>query len=146
MASVPTTREEARAWLAKLHGIHDSLEAQQIDSMYAQDATLQFGNAPLVKGLDAIKAHFGGSYVVTASMEHQLKEYEIVGNRIWHTVEITIRVKGDATNEDIMFRAAAFSTILTEGPDAGKMDRYEIYADHSDLAKKFAAVFADAKE
>lgn len=63
-----------------------------------------------------------------------------MGERIWHTVEVTIRVKGDPRGDEVTFRAAAFATIVTQGVEAGKMDRYEIYADHTKLVEKLKSI------
>ncbi|CCF39842.1 hypothetical protein CH063_10567 [Colletotrichum higginsianum] len=140
MPSVPHTPEEVLAWLRRSHEVHDSLSVAEFHEIYSQDAQVKFANYPVAEGLDAIKQSFIPTFEKLAYMKHLIRQADKVDDRVWLTVDITYRAKGDPDSEDITIPAAGFATVVTEGEEAGKIKRFEVYIDSAPLLQKMEAV------
>ncbi|KAI1778981.1 hypothetical protein F4818DRAFT_437782 [Hypoxylon cercidicola] len=133
MAFVPKTRSEAQAWLQRFHAVNDSLEVSGLASIYARDANMQFGNMPLVEGLDAIRNFLGATWARLEMMHHETESFDLVENKIYQPCHITWRVKNDPEKEKITVPAFAFIYLVTSGVDAGLVSRASFYMDGAPL-------------
>ncbi|KAF7534370.1 hypothetical protein G7054_g6261 [Neopestalotiopsis clavispora] len=77
MAFVPTTSEETRQWLLRFHSVNDSLDPQKLPTIYAQNASMRFGNAPVLQGLEALQHHFASTWPGLDSMHHEIDEFGV---------------------------------------------------------------------
>ncbi|GKT44743.1 uncharacterized protein ColSpa_04924 [Colletotrichum spaethianum] len=48
--------------------------------------------------------------------------------------------QNDPENEDINIPASGLVTLVTEGEDAGKIKRFEVFIDHTPIRQKIEAV------
>ncbi|KAK1633332.1 hypothetical protein BDP81DRAFT_434696 [Colletotrichum phormii] len=140
MVTVPTTQAEALAWLRNSHNVHDSLQTTDFDKIYSKNAQVKFTNFPVAEGVDSIKQIMDAAFGQLSYMKHVTRQADKVDNRIWLAVDITYRVKGDPDNEDINIPAAGLVTIVTEGEEAGKIARFDVYLDNTPVREKIAAV------
>ncbi|KAK1706579.1 hypothetical protein BDP67DRAFT_547969 [Colletotrichum lupini] len=140
MVAVPNTQAEALAWLRRSHDIHDSLQTTEFDKIYSKDAQVKFTNFPVADGLEAIKQIMDAAFGQLSYMKHVTRQADQVDNRIWLAVDITYRVKGDPGNEDINIPAAGLVTIVTEGEEAGKIARFDVFLDNTPVREKIASV------
>ncbi|OHE93429.1 hypothetical protein CORC01_11294 [Colletotrichum orchidophilum] len=139
MVTIPNTQAEALAWLNYSHEIHDSLRTTDFDKIYSKNAQLKFTNFPIAEGLHAIKQIMNSAFAQLSYMKHVTRQADKVDNRIWLTVDITYRVKGDPDNEDINIPAAGLVTIVTVGEEAGKIARFDVFLDNTTVREKIAA-------
>ncbi|KAK1996519.1 hypothetical protein LX36DRAFT_111099 [Colletotrichum falcatum] len=143
MASIPDTPAEVLAWLQRFHDINDSLQVTDFDKVYAETAQLTFANHPAAKGLDAIRQALLPSFTRLAYMKHVTRRAtapDKVGDTIWFAVDITYRVKNDPENEEITIPAAALATLCTDGKDAGKIQRFDVFVDNAPVRQKMEDV------
>ncbi|KAL0941329.1 uncharacterized protein CTRU02_204092 [Colletotrichum truncatum] len=146
MASVPqvlpTTPEEVEVWLLNNFTTFDALEVALLGNIFANDGELQFANNPVIRGLDTIKENFVHSYAALAYMKHVPRSFDKVENRIWLTTQISYRIKGDPQNVEITIPASALATLVTEGDEAGKMAKFQVFLDNKPILDRIEAVAA----
>ncbi|KAI1379163.1 hypothetical protein F4677DRAFT_410799 [Hypoxylon crocopeplum] len=133
MAFVPTTQIEVQAWLQRFHAANDSLDVSKLASIYAKDAKVQFGNMPLVEGLDALRNFFGASWARLEMMHHEIESFDVVDNRIYQPCHITWQVKNDPEKEKVVVPAIAVIHLVTSGEDKGLISRAAYYMDGAPL-------------
>ncbi|KAI1449126.1 hypothetical protein F5Y02DRAFT_414387 [Annulohypoxylon stygium] len=133
MAFFPTTRSEVQAWLKRFHSVNDSLDVSRIGEIYAKDAQLQFGNLPLIEGLDGLRDFFGRSWKTMESMLHEIDNFDIIENRIYQSCHITWQVKNDPEKEKVKVPAFAVIHLVESGEDKGLIKHAEYYMDGSPL-------------
>ncbi|KZL72410.1 Ntf2-like protein, partial [Colletotrichum tofieldiae] len=140
MASIPNTPAEVLDWLQRSHDVHDSLQVIGFHKIYSLNAQVKFANYPVAEGLDAIKEAFVPTFDQLSYMKHVTRQADKVGDRIWLAVDITYRVKDDLEREDINIPASGLVTLVTEGDDAGKIKRFDVFLDHTPIRQKIEAV------
>ncbi|OHW90290.1 hypothetical protein CSPAE12_11161 [Colletotrichum incanum] len=140
MTSIPNTPAEVLAWLQRSHDVHDSLQVTDFHKVYSQNAQVKFANYPITVGLDAIKEAFVPTFDQLTYMKHTTRHADKVGDRIWLAVDITYRVKDDLEHEDINVPASGLVTLVTEGGDAGKIKRFEVFIDQTPVRQRIEAV------
>ncbi|KAI1101022.1 hypothetical protein F4804DRAFT_317269 [Jackrogersella minutella] len=134
MAFVPTTRPEVKAWLQRFHAANDSLDTSRLANIYTKDAKVQFGNMPLVEGLDALRNFFGASWAKLETMHHEAESFDMVDNKIYQPCHITWRVKNDPEKEKVVVPACAVIHLVTSGEDKGLICHAAYYMDGASLA------------
>ncbi|WYZ36822.1 hypothetical protein EsH8_II_000328 [Colletotrichum jinshuiense] len=122
------------------HNIHDSLDVSAFDKVYSQSAQVKFGNSPVAEGLDAIKQAFIPAFDQLTYMRHVTRQADKADNRIWLIADITYRVKGDPENQDTTIQASGLVTLVTDGEDAGKIARFDVFLDNSPIRERIEAV------
>ncbi|KAI3327262.1 hypothetical protein HD806DRAFT_486558 [Xylariaceae sp. AK1471] len=137
MAFVPTTRAEVRAWLQQFHGVNDGLDPTKLPAIYAKDAKVQFGNKPLLEGLDALGDFMGTQWAGLDSMLHEVGDYNMIGNTIYQPCHITWVVKNDPEKEKVKVPAFAAIHLVVEGEEKGLIQSAEYYMDGSPLTAAF---------
>ncbi|KAI1211942.1 uncharacterized protein F4807DRAFT_458146 [Annulohypoxylon truncatum] len=134
MAFFPTTRSEVQAWLQRFQSVNDSLDASRVGEIYAKDAKVQFGNLPLVEGLDELKSLFGRSWENLESMVHEIENFDMIENRIYQSCHITWQVKNDPEKEKVVVPAMAVIHLVESGDEKGLVKRAAYYMDGAPLA------------
>ncbi|OTA62767.1 hypothetical protein K449DRAFT_382069 [Hypoxylon sp. EC38] len=133
MAFVPTTRSEIQTWLERFHAANDSLDTSRLGDIYAKDAIVQFGNMPLIHGLDELRNFFSGTWAKLEMMLHEIDSFDMVDNRIYQPCHITWQVKNDPENEKIKVPAFGLVHLVTSGPEKGLVSRAAYYMDGAPL-------------
>ncbi|KAI2620517.1 hypothetical protein GGR54DRAFT_601389 [Hypoxylon sp. NC1633] len=133
MAFVPTTKLEVQAWLQRFHAASDSLDVSKLSTIYANDAKVQFGNLPLIEGLDALRDFFCVTWARLEMMHHEIDSFDMVDNRIYQPCHITWKVKNDPEKEEIVVPAVAIIDIVTSGEEKGLISYGAFYMDGTPL-------------
>ncbi|OTB04678.1 hypothetical protein M426DRAFT_150312 [Hypoxylon sp. CI-4A] len=133
MASLPLTRTEAQTWLQKFHSINDSLDLSKLGDIYTKDAKVQFGNMPLVEGLDALHDFFSAVWAKLETMHHEIESFDIISNKIYQPCHITWHVKNDPEQEKIVIPAFAYIRLVTSGEEKGLASHAAYYMDGAPL-------------
>ncbi|KAI0886244.1 uncharacterized protein GGS22DRAFT_187482 [Annulohypoxylon maeteangense] len=133
MAFFPTTQSEVQAWLQRFHSVNDSLDTSKIADIYAKDAKVQFGNMPVIEGLDGLRNFFGRSWVTLESMHHEIESFDMIENRIYQSCHITWQVKNDPEKEKVVVPAMAVIHLVKSGEEKGLINRAAYYMDGSPL-------------
>ncbi|KAI0385018.1 hypothetical protein F5Y04DRAFT_203674 [Hypomontagnella monticulosa] len=133
MAFVPTTRPEVRAWLERFHSVNDSLDSSRLGEIYTGDAKVQFGNMPLIEGLDRLRDNFSGNWARLEMMHHEIESFDMIENRIYQPCHITWKVKNDPEKETIKVPAVAVLHLELSGEEKGLIRRAAYYMDGSPL-------------
>jgi len=120
---VPSARDEG--WLDALFACIDRGDAEGFASYLAPGARFRFGNAPPVRGRDAVRESVAGFLAALARVEHRLEDR-------WLLPDAAV-VAGSVsyTRHDGSTLQAPFANILKLGPE-GIRD-YRIYIDNSEL-------------
>ncbi|KAJ9149435.1 hypothetical protein NKR23_g4254 [Pleurostoma richardsiae] len=138
MPSLPTTRDEAEGWVRNFHRVCDTLEASLLDTVFARDATLQFGNYPVINGVEGIKALLGRQFALLEEMHHKFRYGDVVGDRVYHACTISYLIKGDTKENEIEIPAAAIHHVVTEGEEKGLIKRFEVFIDNAPVVQRMA--------
>ncbi|KAI1760936.1 ribosomal protein S5 domain 2-type protein [Hypoxylon sp. FL1150] len=133
MAFVPTTQSEVQAWLQRFHAANDSLDPSRLGSTYAKDAKVQFGNMPVIEGLDGMRNFFSATWARLETMHHEPEGFDLVDNKIYQPCHITWQVKNDPEKEQIVVPAFAFISLVTSGEERGLISRAAFYMDGAPL-------------
>ncbi|KAI6082666.1 hypothetical protein F4821DRAFT_263703 [Hypoxylon rubiginosum] len=133
MAFVPTTQSEVQAWLERFHAANDSLDPSRLASIYTKDAKVQFGNMPVIEGLDAMRSFFSATWAKLEMMHHEPESFDLVDNKIYQPCHITWQVKNDPEKEKIIVPAFALIYLVTSGDDKGLISRAAFYMDGAPL-------------
>ncbi|KAI5921154.1 hypothetical protein F4810DRAFT_376977 [Camillea tinctor] len=133
MAFVPKDRSEVEPWLTRFYNVSDNLDVAGLSTIYTEDAKVQFGNMPLMDGLDALRSFFVPTWGKLEMMHHGIGDYELVGDKIYHPCSITWKVKADPEKETIVVPAFAVFHLVTEGESKGLTSSAEFYMDSSPL-------------
>ncbi|KAI1417430.1 hypothetical protein F5Y13DRAFT_152809 [Hypoxylon sp. FL1857] len=133
MAFVPTTRSEVRAWLERFHAANDSLDTSRLADIYAKGTKVQFGNMPIINGLDELQNFFAGTWAKLEMMHHEIEDFDMVDNRIYQPCHITWQVKNDPEKEEITVPAFAVVHLVTSGEEKGLVGRAAYYMDGAPL-------------
>ncbi|KAI4866640.1 hypothetical protein F4820DRAFT_416234 [Hypoxylon rubiginosum] len=134
MAFFPTSQSEVQAWLQRFHNVNDSLDISGLASIYTKDAKVQFGNMPLMEGLDALRNVLSTTWARLEMMHHEIESFDLVDNKIYQPCHVTWRVKNDPEKENITVPAFAFIQLVTSGEDKGLISRAAFYMDGGPLA------------
>ncbi|KAI0009672.1 ribosomal protein S5 domain 2-type protein [Xylariaceae sp. FL0662B] len=100
MAFVPTTKAEIREWLTRFQAVNDSLDVSRLPTIYAKNARVQFGNTPVMTGLDAIRNYFESTWAKLETMHHEIHNFNMVDNKIYQPCHITWQIKNDPKQEN----------------------------------------------
>ncbi|KAI0839582.1 hypothetical protein F5Y06DRAFT_265740 [Hypoxylon sp. FL0890] len=133
MAFVPTTQTEIQAWLERFHAVNDSLDTTRLEDIYAKDAKVQFGNMPVVNGIDGLRNFFSGTWAKLEMMHHKIESFDMVDNRIYQSCHITWQVKNDPENEKVVVPAFAVVHLVMSGEEKGLIGRAAYYMDGAPL-------------
>ncbi|KAI1079701.1 hypothetical protein F5B20DRAFT_581160 [Whalleya microplaca] len=134
MAFVPTTKAEVREWLTRFHAVNDSLDATRLPDIYAKEAKVQFGNQPVIIGRDALHNHFESHWANLETMHHEIRDFDMVDNKIYQPCHITWVVKNDPEKEKIIIPAIAVLHLVLSGEEKGLIGSAEYYMDAAPLA------------
>ncbi len=109
----------------------DAKDAGRFAALLHEDATFQFGNAPAVRGRDAIAESVRGFFASIAAVEHSISEvWQPSGTLICHGHVTYTRHSGSVLS-------VPFANILSI--DGGCVREYRIYADISALYEDLEA-------
>ncbi|KAI1343366.1 hypothetical protein F5Y15DRAFT_232068 [Xylariaceae sp. FL0016] len=133
MAFVPTTRPEIRAWLQRFHDVSDSLDADQLETIYVKDARVQFSNHRVMIGVDSLRGFFLAIWPSLDTMKHTPDGFDMVNDTIYQPCHIAWQVKGDPEKERIVIPAFAVFHLVMNGEDQGLIKSAEFYMDTSPL-------------
>ncbi|KAI2778094.1 hypothetical protein F4815DRAFT_478726 [Daldinia loculata] len=133
MAFVPTTQSEIREWLLRFHESNDSLDVSRLSDIYTEDAKVQFGNMPLLDGLDGLRKFFEGTWARLEMMHHEIDSFDMIDNKIYQPCHITWKVKNDPEKETIVVPAFAFIYLETSGENRGRVKQAAYYMDGAPL-------------
>ncbi|KAL7621557.1 hypothetical protein AAE478_008882 [Parahypoxylon ruwenzoriense] len=133
MAFVPTTKQEVQEWLLRFHAANDSLDVNRLATIYTKDASVRFGNMPLLVGLDALRNFFLATWPKLETMHHEIESFDMLENRIYQPCHITWTVKNDPEKETIVVPAFAAIHLVTSGEEKGLVKSAAYYMDGSPL-------------
>lgn len=112
------------------------------------DITLQFGNNPLLTGIDAVRGMFEQIFPNLDLMEHYIEYFDFVPpDKVYQAARIRYRVKGDDTSGkgDVEIPGFAVFWVREEG-DKLKSYRMETYLDPSPLLKRMEQVLGGKQQ
>ncbi|KAI0113896.1 hypothetical protein F4776DRAFT_667059 [Hypoxylon sp. NC0597] len=135
--STPIDRHHKSSYTVKFQAANDSLDTSRLADIYAKDATVQFGNMPLIHGLDELRNFFSGTWTKLEMMHHEIESFDMVDNKIYQSCHITWQVKNDPENEKVTVPAFAFLHLVTSGEEKGLVDRAAYYMDGAPLIAAF---------
>lgn len=136
MAFLPTTRPQVELWLQRFHEAADSLDVDMLPAVYTRDAKVQFGNMPVMEGIDGFRPFFEAIWPRLARMKHNTDTFDMVGNdKIYMACHITWEVKYDPEEEKINVPAFGVFHLVGEGSEKGLVRAAEFYMDSSPLTE-----------
>ncbi|KAI2463302.1 hypothetical protein F4781DRAFT_417039 [Annulohypoxylon bovei var. microspora] len=133
MAFFPTTQSETQAWLQRFHAANDSLDTSRLADIYSKNTKVQFGNMPLMEGLDELRNFLSGSWANLEMMHHDIENFDMVENRIYQSCHVTWQVKNDPEKEKVVVPAMAVIHLVKSGHEKGLIDRAAFYLDGAPL-------------
>jgi len=112
-------------WIDDLFGAIDRKDAEGFVSIFGDEPSFRFGNAPPVRGREAIREAVAGFFSAIQALEHRVQDS-------WQLDDATI-CRGDVryTRHDGSQLEVPFSIVLTMVGD--RVRDYQIYADASAL-------------
>ncbi|KAI8285673.1 hypothetical protein K4K56_009200 [Colletotrichum sp. SAR 10_98] len=139
-STLPNTRDEVEAWLLNNFLAFDSLDITEHPKIFSKDAQLQFANNPVLYGIEKIQQSFVPAFSALSYMKHVPVTFDKVDNKVWFTVKISYRAKGDPENQTITIPASALAHLVTEGEEAGKLARFQVFLDNSPVLERIEYV------
>ncbi|KAF3810992.1 hypothetical protein GCG54_00003172 [Colletotrichum gloeosporioides] len=159
-STLPNTPDEVEAWLLNNFVAFDSLDITEHPKIFAKNAQLQFANSPVLHGIEEIQQSFVPAFSALSYMKHVpvtfgrlsllpsrlLKSWisrlnaDKVDNKVWFTVEISYRAKGDPENQTITIPASALAHLVTDGEEAGKLARFQVFLDNRPVLERIEYV------
>ncbi|KAI1501621.1 hypothetical protein F5X99DRAFT_193803 [Biscogniauxia marginata] len=133
MTFVPKTRSEVQLWLSRFYDVCDSLDADRLPTIYTQYAKVQFGNLPVMDGLDALRNFFVPTWNKLEMMHHETGNFDLVDDKIYQPCYITWKVKNDPEKETVIIPGFAVFHLVMEGDDKDLISSAEFYMDSSPL-------------
>ncbi len=114
-----------KPWLDSLFASIDDMDAERFAAHLAPDALFQFGNAPAVRGTEAIVVAVGGFFQAIAGVGHRLLGHWACGDTtICHGLVTYRRLDGGVVT-------VPFANVMTM--DGAMAHEYRIFADVSPL-------------
>ncbi|KAI1391943.1 uncharacterized protein F4822DRAFT_388995 [Hypoxylon trugodes] len=133
MAFVPTSRSEVQTWLDRFLAINDTLDVSKLDTVYTKNATVKFGNRPIIQGLENIQNFFVPTWSREELMHHDVDSFDMIDNRIYQECRVTWKVKNDPEKETIVLSAIAVLHLATTGEEKGLVSHAAYYMDGAPL-------------
>ncbi len=113
-------------WLKSLFAAIDRMDADEFAAHLAGDVELQFGNIPVVKGREPVRAFVGNFFASIRAVRHDILEHWVCG-------ETTIVCRGivNYVRHDGSTMSAPFANVMKL--EDGRATEYRVYADLSAL-------------
>lgn len=112
-------------WVVELFTSIDEKNIEKFSSFLLENCSFQFGNMPVVHGVDTINEFVSGFFSSIESLKHDLSDiWSVPGGVVCHGIV-------SYTRHDKSILTVPFSNIFKI--DNGKVYSYHIYADTSQL-------------
>lgn len=135
--TVELTSEEIQAsrdWVCDYYNAFDSFRIDYWLSKFHQtDIVLNLCNNPTMNGVEAMRVHFEKQQMILTSMKHDLKDIDILPDRIYVRNIATFVVKNDPKQEKITFNAVC---LFWKKHNEEKASAIEVYFDPKELIER----------
>ncbi|EIM84766.1 uncharacterized protein STEHIDRAFT_148095 [Stereum hirsutum FP-91666 SS1] len=156
MSTIATGSESTLDWLTEFYAASDTRDASLwVDAFFTDDAAIDFGNHPTVRGKENIRPWVGEQFPYISLIKHEILEFHEANNSIYHSLRISYRVKDDPEDQVIPIRAFAIAhrrlvdsgLVVTEPLQGGekpcgglRVDKFEVWLDKSPVAERISWV------
>ena len=117
-----------RAWWGRLLGVIDARDADGFVAFLTPDAEFRFGNAPAVRGREAIRAAVAGFFSVIGGCRHRL-----IGS--WNGPGTAV-CEGEVTYTRLDGSTVTIPFVNVFGLEGERVASYRIYIDNAPLFSK----------
>jgi len=126
---MPEHQKDPETWLRAFYAAGDALDPQPwLSAYWTEDASLDFGGQPPIKGAINIQQFFASRFEALKSMKHTIVSMDVFPNKLYHEALVTYVLKGDV--EDITLRAC---TVFGKAIDEDRISFSHSYMDAGPL-------------
>lgn len=135
--TVELTEEDiqtSRDWVRDYYNAFDSFRIDYwLSTFHQKDIVLNLCNNPTMVGFDAMRTHFQNQQLLLTSMKHDLKDIDILPDRIYVRNIATFVVKNDPKQEEIKINAVC---LFWKNYNEDKVSAIEVYFDPKELIER----------
>ncbi|CAF0729398.1 unnamed protein product [Adineta steineri] len=126
--------EASKTWVYDFYKAFDSLDLDRwLPEFHKADITLNLGNLPTMKGLEAMHEHFERQNPQLLSMRHTMKNIDVFADHIYAQNEATFIVKNDPEHKEIKIQAIC---LFWKNINEKKASAIDVYFDPSALIER----------
>lgn len=126
--------QASRDWVEKYYRAFDSFNLDYwIPTFHHSNITINLCSNPTMAGFDAIRAHFQDQQALLTSMQHDLKNIDVLPDRIYVRNVATFIVKNDPKQQEIKINAVC---LFWKNINEDKVSRIEVYFDPKELIER----------